>query len=62
VSKREFLAGGASAGVSAAFGAPIGGALFSYELSRPATFWTFGMIWRIFFCCSISTFTLSFLG
>lgn len=56
------MAGGASAGVSAAFGAPIGGALFSYELSRPATFWTFSMLWRIFFCCSISTFTLSFLS
>jgi len=62
VSKREFLAGGASAGVSAAFGAPIGGALFSYELSRPATFWTFSMLWRIFFCCSTSTFTLSLLS
>jgi len=62
VSKREFLAGGASAGVSAAFGAPIGGALFGYELSRPATFWTFSMLWRIFFCCSISTFTLSMLS
>lgn len=56
------MAGGASAGVSAAFGAPIGGALFSYELSRPATFWTFSMLWRIFFCCSISTFTLSLLS
>ena len=61
VAKREFLAGGASAGVSAAFGAPIGGALFSYELSRPAAFWKFSMLWRIFFCSSVSTFTLSFL-
>lgn len=60
VAKREFLAGGASAGVAAAFGAPIGGALFAYELSRPATFYTFSMIWRIFFCCSVATFTLSF--
>ena len=61
VSKREFVCGGISAGVSAAFGAPIGGALFSYELSKPTTFWTFSMLWRIFFCCCCSTFTLSFL-
>jgi H+/Cl- antiporter ClcA len=38
---REFLAAGVSAGVSVAFGAPIGGALFAYEISGPATFWTF---------------------
>lgn len=38
---REFLAAGISAGVSVAFGAPIGGALFAYEISGPATFWTF---------------------
>jgi len=62
VSKREFMCAGVSAGVSAAFGAPIGGALFSYELSKPTTFWTFSMIWRTFFCCSVSTFTLSFLN
>jgi len=55
------MCAGVSAGVSAAFGAPIGGALFSYELSKPTTFWTFAMIWRTFFCCSCSTFTLSFL-
>lgn len=59
VSKREFLAGGVSAGVSAAFGSPIGGSLFSYELSKPTTFWTFNMLWRVFFCSSVSTYTLS---
>lgn len=59
VSKREFLAGGVSAGVSAAFGSPIGGSLFSYELSKPTTFWTFSMIWRIFFCSSVATYTLA---
>jgi len=62
VSSREFLAGGVSAGVSAAFGAPIGGTLFAYELSSPTTFWTFSLIWRVFFCCSLSTFTLSILS
>jgi len=53
------MAAGASAGVAAAFGSPIGGALFSYEISKPNTFWTFSMLWRVFFSCAISTFTLS---
>mmetsp|Transcript_6817 Transcript_6817/g.8991 ORF Transcript_6817/g.8991 Transcript_6817/m.8991 type:complete len:410 (-) Transcript_6817:1241-2470(-) len=57
--KRTFIAAGASAGVSAAFGAPIGGSLFAYEVSKPTTFWSFSMLWRIFFCSGISTFTLS---
>ena len=59
--KREFIAAGFSAGVSAAFGAPIGGAMLSYEVSKPSTFWTFQMIWRIFLCSALSTFTLSIL-
>ncbi len=58
---REFVAAGISAGVSAAFGAPIGGALFAYELSGPSTFWTLKLIWRNFFCASIATFTLAVL-
>ena len=52
------IAAGASAGVSAAFGAPIGGALFSYEISKPNTFWTFSMLWRVFAACSVCTFLL----
>jgi len=55
------MSSGISAGVSAAFGAPIGGTLFSYEISKPNTFWTFGMLWRVFLASSISTFTLSIL-
>jgi len=62
VTKRQLIAAGASAGVSAAFGAPIGGSLFSYEISKPNTFWTFSMLWRVFLCSSISTFTLSILS
>ena len=58
VIKRQMIAAGASAGVSAAFGAPIGGALFSYEISKPNTFWTFSMLWRVFAGCSICVFLL----
>jgi chloride channel 7 len=59
--KRTFMAAGCSAGVAAAFGAPIGGTLFSYEISKPNTFWTFGMLWRIFFSCAVSVFFFGFL-
>jgi chloride channel 7 len=58
-SKRYLIAAGASCGIAVAFGAPIGGALFSYEISKPNTFWTFSMLWRVFFATSIAVFTLS---
>jgi H+/Cl- antiporter ClcA len=54
--KRELIAAGCSAGVSAAFGAPIGGALFAYELSKPNDFWKFSVLWKSFFACSIAVF------
>lgn len=59
--KREVAAAGAAAGVSAAFGAPIGGTLLIYEISRPSTYWSFALTWKIFFCSSMSTFTLNIL-
>ena len=59
--KRKLLAAGVAAGVSAAFGSPIGGALFAYEISKPNTFWSFSLTWKIFFASSISTFVLSLL-
>lgn len=59
--KRTLLAAGAAAGVSSAFGAPIGGALFVYEISKPNTFWTFSMLWRVFFTCAIATLVLGML-
>lgn len=60
--KRQMVAAGASAGVSVAFGAPIGGTLFSYEMSRPNTFWRFSMIWKVFMSCSVATFYFAFLN
>ena len=32
-----------------------------YEISRPDTYWSFALTWKIFFCSSISTFTLNIL-
>ena len=59
--KRELACAGVSTGVSVAFGAPIGGCLFSYELSKPSTFWTFDMLWKTFFASAVGTYTLSTL-
>jgi len=61
VHKRQMMAAGAAAGVSVAFGAPIGGALFGYEISRPNTFWNFNMLWKVFLSTSIACFILAIL-
>lgn len=61
VHKRQMIACGGACGLSVAFGSPIGGALFAYEISKPSSFWTFSMLWRVFTATSVSTFTLALL-
>ena len=45
---RELLSAGCSSGLSVAFGAPIGGVLFSYE--EISTYFPRRVLWRAFFC------------
>jgi chloride channel 7 len=57
--KRAIIAAGAGVGVSVAFGAPIGGVLFAYEVSKANSFWTFTLAWKTFLSTSMANFTLT---
>ncbi|KAI0779526.1 Cl-channel protein [Fomes fomentarius] len=57
VKMREILTASSAAGVAVAFGAPIGGVLFSIE--EMSSVFSIKTMWRSFFCALVATVTLS---
>lgn len=57
---REILTASCAAGLSAAFGAPIGGVLFAYE--ELSYFFPHKVLWRTFLCSMIAAITLRALN
>lgn len=54
--RREILSASSAAGVSVAFGAPIGGVLFSLE--EVSYYFPLKTLWRSFFCALVAAFVL----
>ncbi|EIM22382.1 hypothetical protein WALSEDRAFT_32065 [Wallemia mellicola CBS 633.66] len=57
--RREIISASCAAGVSVAFGAPIGGVLFALE--EISTYFPPKVMWRAFYCASLAAVTLKFL-
>jgi len=58
--RREVLSASAAAGVSVAFGAPIGGVLFSLE--EVSYYFPMKVLWRTFFCALMAALTLGYMN
>ena len=58
--RREILSAAAASGVAVAFGAPIGGVLFSLE--ETSYFFPAKTLFRTFFCCITAALSLKFLN
>lgn len=58
--RRELLSAASAAGVAVAFGAPIGGVLFSLE--EVSYFFPSKTMWRSFFCAMVAAITLKILN
>lgn len=50
--KKQMLAAAVAAGVASTFGAPMGGVLFSIEVT--ATYYMVSNLWKAFFCATWS--------
>eukprot|EP00759_Apiculatamorpha_spiralis_P026691 PhF_6_TR29420/c0_g2_i1/m.43531/K05016/CLCN7; chloride channel 7 len=55
--QRDFITAGCAAGVTAAFGAPIGGLLFVLE--EMSSFFSIRLAWMLFLCCLLCNFVMN---